>query len=101
VFDTLVSRAPGDARTRESLPMIACPWHGWEYDMETGQSFMGVAGPGVRRYDVKLEPGRSLAAELEAADPAPTAAGAGRVPGRYLAETFEVFVEDEYVVVEA
>lgn len=79
VFDSLVSQAPGDAQTRELPPMIACPWHGWEYDMETGQSFMGGSNPGVKRYDVTVE----------------------RVPGPYLAETFEVFVEDEYVVVEA
>jgi 3-phenylpropionate/trans-cinnamate dioxygenase ferredoxin subunit len=70
------SQRPGDPSLRERPPMIACPWHGWEYDLETGQSFMGDSAPGVRSYDVQL------------------------VPGPYLAETFDVFVEDEYVVLE-
>ena len=75
---------------------IACPWHGWEYDLDTGQSFMGTLAPGVRSYGVELSPGESLAAgEVRAAAPAK------RIPGPYVAETFEVNVEDEYVVLHA
>jgi nitrite reductase/ring-hydroxylating ferredoxin subunit len=91
-----VSQAPGDARIRgESTPMIACPWHGWEYDLETGQSFVGASEPGVRSYEVAVEPGTSLTAELEAGRDR-----GERVPGPYVAETFEVFVEHDYVVLE-
>jgi 3-phenylpropionate/trans-cinnamate dioxygenase ferredoxin subunit len=73
--------------------MLACPWHGWEYELESGQSFMGAGSPGARSYNVALEPGATLVAEIEAA-------GAERTPGPYVAETFDVFVEDDYVVLQ-
>jgi 3-phenylpropionate/trans-cinnamate dioxygenase ferredoxin subunit len=97
VLHPVVSQAPGDARIRESTPTIACPWHGWEYDLETGQSFIGVSEAGVRSYEVTVEPGTSLTAELEAGRDRDRDE---RVPGPYVAETFEVFVEDDYVVLE-
>ena len=86
----LEADGPGSARVSEEPLLIACPWHGWEYDLETGQSFMRGSQPGVRSYDVRLEPGRSLVAD----------AGAKLIPGPYKAETFAVRVEDDYVVIE-
>lgn len=84
---------PGSARLAPDPLRIACPWHGWEYDLATGQSFIGSSAPGVRSYAVELEPGGSLAARIEE--------GAVRfLPGPYTAETFQVSVEDDYVVVE-
>ena len=92
-----VADAPGSARISEDPLRIACPWHGWEYDLETGQSFMGAAvAPGVRSYGVALEPGGALGGEVR-----PAGAPAKRVPGPYVAETFDVNVEDEYVVLHA
>lgn len=89
-----VADQPGRARISEDPLRIACPWHGWEYDLDSGQSFMGPSSPGVKSYGVELAPGESL---LEAA----TARPAQRVPGPYVAETFQVEVEDEYVVLHA
>lgn len=89
-----VSDAPGRARISADPLRIACPWHGWEYDLQTGQSFMGPAMAGVRSYGVAVEPGAKLVAELE------PASGELR-PGPYVAETFEVTVQDDYVVLEA
>ena len=74
----LPARRRGDA--------LACPWHGWEYDLATGQSFLGPGEPGVKSYDVNVEPGERLA---------------GREPGPYVAETFPVHVEEDYVVIDA
>lgn len=89
-----VADAPGEARLSADPLRVACPWHGWEYDLQTGQSFMGMGAPGVRSYGVALEAGGSLLAELQA--------GTTRLrPGPYTAETFAVHVEDEYVVLEA
>lgn len=93
LLDAAVSHVPGEARLKDEAPMLACPWHGWEYQLDTGQSFMGSSSPGARSYPVTLERGAALAAELEAAD-------AQRIPGPYVAETFDVFVEDDYVVLE-
>jgi nitrite reductase/ring-hydroxylating ferredoxin subunit len=73
----VVSTGPDDVRVGEGPMLLACPWHGWEYDLATGQSFMGAAAPGVKAYDVHL------------------------VPGPYVAETFPVSVEEDYVVLEA
>ena len=90
-----VADAPGKARISADPLRIACPWHGWEYDLDSGQSFMGPAAAGVKSYGVGLEPGGALLPE------ALTAHQAKRVPGPYVAETFEVNVEAEYVVLHA
>jgi nitrite reductase/ring-hydroxylating ferredoxin subunit len=95
VLGDAVADAPGDARISDDPLRIACPWHGWEYDLDSGQSFLGGAMAGVKSYGVGLEPGGSLLSEALTAQPAK------RVPGPYVAETFEVNVEDEYVVLHA
>jgi nitrite reductase/ring-hydroxylating ferredoxin subunit len=97
LLDDAVADAPGRPRISANPLRIACPWHGWEYDLETGQSFMGAGQAGVRSYGVAVQPGRSLLAEIAA-----TRSGEGELrPGPYVAETFEVHVEDDYVVLEA
>lgn len=90
-----VADSPGSARLSADPLRIACPWHGWEYDLDSGQSFMGAVSPGVKSYGVELSPGGSLGDDVRAVAPAK------RVPGPYVAETFEVNVEDEYVVLHA
>lgn len=94
VLGDAVADAPGQARVSDDPLRIACPWHGWEYDLNSGHSFMGGAVAGVRSYGARVEPGAAL---LDSAPARP----AERVPGPYVAETFEVRVEDEYVVLEA
>jgi nitrite reductase/ring-hydroxylating ferredoxin subunit len=89
--------APGSSVLIGDPLRIACPWHGWEYDLDSGQSFMGTVAPGVRSYGVELSPGESVIEDTVARPAAP----ARRVPGPYVAETFEVNVEDEYVVLHA
>ena len=44
--------------------VIRCPWHGWEYDVRTGQSWFDPRRVLVRRYEVTVEPGEQVAAEL-------------------------------------
>ena len=63
--------------------MLRCAWHGWEFDMATGQSYFDPAGTKVRSYPVAVEAGAELA------------------KGPYVAETFAVTIEDSYVIVEA
>jgi nitrite reductase (NADH) small subunit len=38
----------------EARPVVACPWHGWEFDLDTGGC---LADPrrGLRRYEVRQE----------------------------------------------
>lgn len=35
-------------------PVVTCPWHGWQYDVRTGQNTFNP-GVGVRRYEVRVE----------------------------------------------
>jgi nitrite reductase/ring-hydroxylating ferredoxin subunit len=78
-------------------PLIACPWHGWEYDLATGQSFMGPGrgNPPALSYDVNVLPGSEIVT-----DEGSRARPDGRVQGPYVAETVPVSVEQDYVVVE-
>jgi nitrite reductase/ring-hydroxylating ferredoxin subunit len=87
-----VSDGPGDLRIDDGPPLITCPWHGWEYDLATGQSFMGPGrgNAAALSYEVIVAPGRELA---------PPRAD-GRLPGPYVAETMPVSVEQEYVLVD-
>ncbi len=62
--------------------IIRCPWHGWEFDVKTGQSWFDPANTRIRTYDVHVE------------------SGAGLQEGLYKAETVPVRVEDNYIVVE-
>lgn len=81
----VTSAGPGQYAMAGDEAFLACPWHGWEYDLATGQSFLGPGEPSVRTYAVTVEGG------------APDGA---RQPGPYVAETFPVYVEDAHVVVE-
>lgn len=85
----VTSGGPGEFVLDEDDALLACPWHGWEYDLATGQSFLGPGEPPVRTYEVSVE--------SETPEPAPRA---GRMPGPYVADTFPVHIEDAYVVVE-
>ncbi len=77
------SSTPGEYHYSRRGEMIRCPWHYWEFDIRTGRSWFDPKRVGVRQYPARVEPGAAL------------------VEGPYVAETFPVRVEDEYVVVEA
>jgi nitrite reductase/ring-hydroxylating ferredoxin subunit len=92
-----ISSGPGIVTMDPGPPLLACPWHGWEYDIATGQSFMGPGrgNRAARRYDVSVLPGSELVGPAEVGG-RPDA----RVPGPYIAETMPVSVEQDYVVVD-
>ena len=98
-----VATGPGQVSMSGPPRLVACPWHGWEYDLETGQSFMGPGQTRVKSYDVTVERGQALGEDVRHAEEqrVPAAAReAGREPGPYVAETFRVYVEEDYVVVD-
>lgn len=104
----ITSEAVGEYEFHGEDRLLACPWHGWEFDIETGQSYFDPTGVRARPYNVEVESGDRLKVEIEAGEagfaPAEYAArvgsdGTGRQPGPYRAETFEVTVEDDYLVV--
>jgi 3-phenylpropionate/trans-cinnamate dioxygenase ferredoxin subunit len=76
------SEGPGDYRLRRRDELLKCPWHGWEYDLRTGQSWSDPKSTRTRAY------------------PTETVAGGELVKGPYVAETVPVKVEGRYVVVD-
>jgi nitrite reductase/ring-hydroxylating ferredoxin subunit len=89
----VTSPRPGEYRFTRPGENLRCPWHGWEFDIRTGQSWCEPARVRVRRYDVAVEPGTAIAASGE-----PDMEGL--VKGPYVAETYLVSVEQQFVVVE-
>jgi nitrite reductase/ring-hydroxylating ferredoxin subunit len=39
---------------------VTCPWHGWTYDLRTGQCLMPTRGGAIRAYQVRVENGEIL-----------------------------------------
>lgn len=66
--------------------ILRCPWHGWEFDVTTGQSWVDPATVRTRSYDVEVASGDALPA--------------GYQQGPYTAETFDVSIDRDYVVVD-
>ena len=76
------SDGPGHYALTRDREFLRCPWHGWEFDIRTGQSWCDPKSTRARQFQVTVEPGEAL------------------VKGPYVAETFPVSVEEEYLVVE-
>jgi nitrite reductase/ring-hydroxylating ferredoxin subunit len=49
----LSSPKPGEMEVEEAVPVIACPWHGWEFDIETGEPLWDT-GPRIRIFPVEI-----------------------------------------------
>ena len=82
IVSRLVAPMPGDYRLTRPGEMIRCPWHCWEFDIRTGQSWCDPDSVQARMYRVSVEPGEDLA------------------KGPLVAETVPVSVEQDYIVVE-
>ena len=76
------SKEPGDYCYSRLGEMVKCPWHGWEFDIRTGQSYCDPKRFRARAYPVNVEPGSAV------------------VKGPYVAETLAVSIESDYVVVD-
>lgn len=88
------SATPGQYRFGTSRTLVMCPWHGWEFDIATGQSWFDAARTRALSVDVTVECGQDLIARLADAQPSDS----GRLPGPYVAEVHEVHQEDDYLV---
>jgi len=76
------SDEPGQYNYSRPGEFIRCPWHGWHFDVRTGQSWGDPERVFTKQYNVEVAPGQQL------------------VEGPYKAETFEVSVEENYLVIE-
>jgi nitrite reductase/ring-hydroxylating ferredoxin subunit len=83
-FVTGIARSdgPNTYRIERKGEFLRCPWHGWEFDIRTGQSWCDPQTVRVRQFAVKVEHGEDL------------------VKGPFVAETFDVKVDGDYLVIE-
>ena len=82
VVGLATSPRPGEYRLERPGELVRCPWHGWEFDLRTGQSWCDPDRIRVRAFGTTVEEGAELA------------------KGPYVAETFPVTLERDYVLVE-
>ena len=76
---TLPSR-PGEYVWARDGEILRCPWHGWEFEITTGQSIFNPHKMRVKSYQVTVEPDN------------------GETPDTERVETYPVSVEDGLVV---
>ena len=76
------SSEPGRYEYSRPHEMLQCSWHGWEFDIRTGQSYCDPDSIRARTYRVFVEPGEALAR------------------GPFVAETFPVSVENRTILIE-
>ena len=87
----VVSNEPGKYQYLRRGEVIRCPWHGWEFDIKTGMSWVDPKRIRVKRYPVTVQGVTS--------GPATTAVNrcqlreAGLTEGPYRAETYPVSVD--------
>ena len=77
-----LSDGPNDYRISRKGEFIRCPWHGWEFDIKTGQSWCDPKSVRARQFNVRVTPGAEL------------------VAGPYKAETLQVGRDGDYLVIE-
>ncbi len=81
IVSRLEAPMPGEYRLTRAGEMLRCPWHCWEFDIRTGQSWCDPESVHARTFPVTVEAGEALA------------------KGSFAAETVDVSVEQNYVVV--
>jgi nitrite reductase/ring-hydroxylating ferredoxin subunit len=89
LWGALDSPRPGEFDYSRPGEILACVWHGWEFDIRTGRSWCAPERLRVRTYDVQVVD-----------EPDPDAPMPGYVRGPYQAETYPVATEGGYVVVD-
>jgi 3-phenylpropionate/trans-cinnamate dioxygenase ferredoxin subunit len=76
------STKPGEYQYERAGEILRCPWHQWEFDVRTGRSYCDPRRLRLMQFPIAIEPGASV------------------VEGPYVAETFAVTVEDDYIVLD-
>lgn len=82
VTGLIESSEPGQFTYSRQGEIVRCPWHGWEFDIRTGQSYCDPTRIQTRSYNIAVTQGQSI------------------VEGPYVAETVTVTVDQDYLVIE-
>jgi nitrite reductase/ring-hydroxylating ferredoxin subunit len=59
VSGRLGSAGPGSMEVDEETPVLACPWHGWEFELEHGRALWD-SSYAVKLFPVHVESGRVM-----------------------------------------
>jgi 3-phenylpropionate/trans-cinnamate dioxygenase ferredoxin subunit len=81
IVSRLEASVPGEYRLTHPGEMLRCPWHCWEFDIRTGQSWCDPDSVQARTCAVEVEPGAAL------------------VKGPFTADAVSLVVEQGYIVV--
>lgn len=79
---------PGQYRLSREGELLRCPWHGWEFDILTGQSWCDPTRTKVKSFHVKVESGEAIEKLGD------------KTKGPYVAETFPVTVDNNYIMID-
>ncbi|MCK1592107.1 Rieske (2Fe-2S) protein [Bradyrhizobium sp. 169] len=63
---------PGQFESEREGEIIRCPWHGWEFDIKTGQSVFNPHKVWVRSYPISIEQNKSVPAKAGSAEQDPS-----------------------------
>jgi nitrite reductase (NADH) small subunit len=55
VSGTMVASAPFDYEYSDQTPVVACPWHRWEFELDSGRSYGRVTNKRLVTYPVEVE----------------------------------------------
>jgi 3-phenylpropionate/trans-cinnamate dioxygenase ferredoxin subunit len=111
LWGVLSAETPGSFVYDSRKEILACIWHGWEFNLRTGQSWCDPQRLRVRSYAVSVDEAADLPSEVPLA-PAdfvknrmittsnPTdseAASPGMIKGPYTVPTYRTTLEDGYL----
>ena len=74
------SSKPGQYNFSRKDEIVRCAWHGWEFDIRTGKSRCEPEKIKATQYGIDIKKGSDV------------------INGPYVAETFDVTIEDNYVI---
>jgi 3-phenylpropionate/trans-cinnamate dioxygenase ferredoxin subunit len=110
LWGVLSADTPGNFHYEGRKEILACIWHGWEFNLRTGQSWCDPQRLRVRSYDVSVDEAADLPAEVPLApadfvknrmistsNPAPDAPTPGMIKGPYTVPTYSTTLEDGYL----
>jgi 3-phenylpropionate/trans-cinnamate dioxygenase ferredoxin subunit len=89
-----VAEEPGEYTLTRKGEIVRCPWHGWEFDIKTGQSYFDPSKTRVRSYEVKVEQGCSLSSANV------TALEDKLEKESFVAETYPVSIDKQFLVID-
>lgn len=99
----LTASVPGEYSYTRRGEILRCPWHGWEFDVKTGQSWFDPVQTRVRTYPVTVK-SVEVGGEAEGRYIADSELPDGLEKGPYVAETYDVTVEEraekQFIIVE-